>query len=79
MITQWINTLDNMQSGGGLSLIIMLLALGGICLLLFYAVRNAAKNTPTWERIIISAIFGLLPLYLILCFFDWFGEERNRY
>lgn len=68
-----------MQSGGGLSLIIMLLALGGICLLLFYAVRNAAKNTPTWEGIIISALLGMLPLYLILCFFGWMGEESDRY
>ncbi|MBQ3382059.1 MAG: hypothetical protein IJG54_01835 [Bacteroidales bacterium] len=68
-----------MEGGGGLSLIIMLLAIGGFCLLFFYAIKNAAKNLPTWEGIIISALLGMLPLYLILCFFGWMGEESDRY
>lgn len=68
-----------MEGGGALSLIIMLLAIGGCCLLFFYAIKNAAKNLPTWEGIIISALLGMLPLYLILCFFGWMGEEDDRY
>jgi len=39
-------------------------------------IRNAA-NTPTWNGIIISAILGILPLYLILCFFGIMGEPRS--
>lgn len=37
-----------------------------------------ARNTPTWKGIIISAILGLLPLYLILCFFGLMGEDKNN-
>lgn len=32
-------------------------------------------NKLTWEGIIISAILGMLPLYLVLCFFGIIGEE----
>lgn len=38
---------------------------------------RCATNTPTWEGIIISAILGMLPFYLILCFFGIMGEKRN--
>jgi hypothetical protein len=34
-------------------------------------------NTPTWKGIIISAILGMLPLYLVLCFFGIMGEEND--
>lgn len=37
-----------------------------------------ARHTPTWKGIIISAILGLLPLYLILCFFGLMGEDKNN-
>ena len=39
-------------------------------------IKNAA-HVPTWGGIIISAILGMLPLYLILCFFGIMGEPRN--
>jgi len=32
-------------------------------------------NTPTWEGIIISALLGMLPLYLVLCFFGIMGKD----
>lgn len=38
---------------------------------------GCARKIPTWKGIIVSAIFGLLPLYLILCFFGLMGDERN--
>jgi len=34
------------------------------------------KNNPTWKGIIISALLGCLPFYLILCFIGIMGEER---
>lgn len=58
------------------SLLLMLAVLFGLCYLIFYALSNAAKHLPTWTGIIISALFGLLPLYLILCFFGFMGEKR---
>lgn len=39
-------------------------------------IKNAT-HVPTWGGIIISAILGMLPLYLILCFFGIMGESRN--
>ena len=36
-------------------------------------------NIPTWKGIIISSIIGLLPLYLVLCFFGKMGEKENRF
>ena len=39
-------------------------------------IRNAI-HVPTWTGIIISAVLGMLPLYLILCFFGIMGEARN--
>lgn len=35
-------------------------------------------NRPTWKGIILSSLFGLLPLYLILCFFGVMGEEKDN-
>ena len=43
------------------------------------AIIRSATHMPTWEGIIISAILGMLPLYLILCFFGIMGETRNEY
>jgi hypothetical protein len=34
-------------------------------------------NTPTWKGIIISAILGMLPLYLVLCFFGIMGDDGD--
>ena len=39
---------------------------------------KSAANTPSWTGIIISAILGCLPFYLVLCFFGIMGEERDN-
>ena len=57
--------------------LILLLIILGVCVLLFLAIKYGGRNNPTWTGIIVSAIFGLLPLYLVLCFFGLMGEERQ--
>jgi len=49
-----------------------------ILVLFIVAVFNANHNYPTWKGIIISSIFGMLPLYLILCFIGWMGHEKQQ-
>ena len=51
-----------------------------LLLLLALAFRNfgLGKNMPTWKGIIISAILGLLVLYLVCCFFGLMGEEQKK-
>lgn len=63
---------------GALGLVEILLIIG-VIVLLAQAIVKGAKNNPTWKGVIISLILGLLPLYLILCFFGIMGEERNRH
>ena len=54
--------------------ILMIVLIVGIIKL----IAKGPANNPTWKGIIISALFGLLPLYLIFCFLGWMGEERNK-
>lgn len=66
-------------STSGLSMWIMIfLIIIGMVLLLSAAIKGA-RNQPTMKGVIISLIIGMLPLYLILCFFGVMGEERNRF
>lgn len=62
------------------SLLTILFAIGFIYLVIWVikALIRSAANMPTWEGIIISAILGMLPLYLILCYFGIMGEKRDR-
>jgi len=64
-----------MESSGIMliSMIIMVLLLVGLLMLII----KGPANNPTWKGIIISALVGLLPLYLIFCFLGWMGEERR--
>ena len=59
----------------------ILFVVGIICLAVWaiQAIIRSATHVPTWGGIIISAILGMLPLYLILCFFGVMGEVRNEY
>ena len=58
------------------SWIFLLLLIGVIV----YMVKNWEKaHLPTWKGIIISALIGLLPLYLVLCFLKVMGKERTDY
>jgi Na+-driven multidrug efflux pump len=50
----------------------------GVFALFVQALRNSeTRNTPTWNGIIISALLGCLPIYLVLCFFGVMGEEKK--
>ena len=59
----------------------IIIVLSILCLVLTVAFVSACikhtKNQPTMEGVIISLIIGMLPLYLILCFFGIMGEERS--
>lgn len=62
----------------GFASLIMLLMVIGVIALIVSAIKNS-KNQPTMKGVIISLIFGLLPLYLILCICGIMGEERNKF
>lgn len=62
----------------GFAFLIMLLMVIGVIALIVSAIKNS-KNQPTMKGVIISLIFGLLPLYLILCVVGIMGEERNKF
>ena len=65
-----------------LRILIPLLVSIGILYLVIWFIKliiRSATNMPTWQGIIISAILGMLPFYLFLCFFGLMGEERNMY
>ncbi len=66
-----------MGNSGGPTWIMMLLAILLIAGIIKVISKGPAKN-PTWKGIIISAIFGLLPIYLIFCFLGWMGEDRQQ-
>jgi hypothetical protein len=40
------------------------------------AIIQGGNNVPTWRGIIISAMLGVLPLYLFLCWIGKMGETR---
>lgn len=64
--------------GLGLGEIVLILVVIGFCVLLVSVLFNSDnRNTPTWHGIIISALIGCLPLYLVLCFFGLMGERKN--
>ena len=53
----------------------------GFIYLIVWAIKLAIKcatHVPTWKGIIISALLGMLPFYLILCFFGIMGEKRSE-
>lgn len=66
------------STGTGLSMWIMVFLIIGVIALIASAIKGSS-NQPTMKGVIISLIIGMLPLYLILCFFGVMGEERNRY
>ncbi len=56
----------------------IIFSLVGFGLLIIYAITRGGENKPTWEGIILSAVLGLLGLYLILCYFGYMGEEKDN-
>lgn len=60
-----------------LALLIMItLIITPIYLLL--ALIGLSRSNPTLTGVVVSLVIGMLPLYLILCFFGIMGEPRNR-
>lgn len=57
-----------------ITIVFATLLIGTFIYLLIWLLKGDA-NTPTWTGIIISAIIGLLPLYLVLCFFGIMGDD----
>ena len=58
--------------------IISILVIFVVCAFVVSILRNSEnRNTPTWNGIIISALLGCLPLYLVLCFFGVMGERKD--
>lgn len=65
-----------------MAVLLSLLILVGIIAFLIWIIKviiNSATNIPSWKGIIISALLGMLPFYLFLCWLGWMGDERNRY
>lgn len=58
--------------------ILLILGFGALGIWVISSLIGCATNSPTWEGIILSAIMGMLPLYLVLCFFGVMGEPRDE-
>lgn len=56
--------------------LIIFVAIVGSIYLIVKIIKAGIPNSPTWKGIIISALLGMLPLYLVLCFFGVMGEDR---
>lgn len=56
----------------------VLVALVIIGIMVVKATGHAVMNKPTWKGGIISALVGLLPIYLLLCLFGAMGVEREE-
>ena len=70
-----------MEAIGGIGaqeiiLIILVFLIFMIIIGFISAIFCGTRNTPTWHGIIISAIIGMLPLYLILCFLGIMGRSK---
>lgn len=63
-------------AGSFITMWLMLLLIFALMIVLLAAAIKYSKNQPTMKGVIISLILGMLPLYLILCFFGVMGEER---
>ena len=59
-------------------LLVIAVSFSLLLLALAFRVFDFGKNLPTWKGIIISAILGLLVLYLVCCFFGLMGEEQKK-
>ena len=56
--------------------VLVALAIGMV--MLMKALGRSVLNKPTWVGGIVSALLGLLPLYLLLCLFGFMGKEREE-
>ena len=59
--------------------IVLIYILGGLLVLwLLLTILGSARCNPTFSGVVISLMLGMLPLYLILCFFGLMGDEREE-
>lgn len=59
-------------------MLLVTIGLIALIVLIIKAIINGATNRPTWQGIIISALLGMLPFYLVMCWFGWMGESRDN-
>lgn len=59
-------------------LLVLIAIAAFLVIIISKTIKAGIPNTPTWKGIIISAIIGLLPLYLVLCFFGVMGKDETR-
>ena len=64
------------MEGSPLTMCIMLILLILVIVGAIKLITKGPSNNPTWRGIIISALIGMLPLYLVLCFLGAMGEDR---
>lgn len=62
----------------GAATLIMIILIVLVCYWVCKYAINHWQNKPTPKGIIISAFFGMLPLYLFCCWIGWFGEKENK-
>lgn len=62
-----------------MDLLAILLGLGIVIFVVWaiMAIIGSSKSNPTLQGVVLSMILGVLPLYLILCFFGIMGEPRE--
>ena len=61
----------------------ILLILFGLGIVIFViwaimAIIGSSNSNPTLLGVVVSLMLGVLPLYLILCFFGIMGEPREK-
>ena len=62
----------------GIVMILLIFGVFALIIKIIQNISNSGTNTPTWRGIIISALIGMLPLYLILCFLGAMGESNDN-
>lgn len=60
----------------GIFLLLFFSGVGTFILWLILALLGLSKAYPTVLGVLISALFGVLPIYLILCFFGIMGNKK---
>ena len=60
----------------GIFLLLFFSGVGTFILWLILALLGLSKAYPTVLGVLVSALFGVLPIYLILCFFGIMGNKK---
>jgi hypothetical protein len=61
-----------------ITIVTVLVALAIGMVMLMKALGRSVLNKPSWVGGIVSALLGLLPLYLLLCLFGFMGKQREE-